>query len=453
MGFSNFQLGWQICERLNIPLLKLSELCHAGRLTAYRFEDQRQVLASSQCNNKFKYPDNTTFTIKASKTGIVAINKKATEDFNVYVDRKLNDFKKQNSDTRHKNKYMGPVFKASLEKTILHLENIREMSINYCGNEYIVYYNKLTARPLFRPAAFGSEAVRLYGNEQIFFEVKEEEGEVDLEYLELNDHHNGGIKKCVTKLYIKKEQDSFGNTKYILSSHGSDAIQVKKNDPFINRTCDIFVDMDRLKRDSSYSRKYEDWRIYLYKYSVDYFHKEDSLYSRPLKHEVDFFIFDYDEYKKRFHFLEDEETSQRIFFNYIKNLVFDENEVKKGSSYEIAIDAIKQDPQRYMTERCLELEKKYNDDAKTLKIIKAYHMAITGSSWKKIHKKLWPKRVQNQEINDKFISGKLGSFESIAKLNRLPYIRAKPLRDMKASEKESIVEDMLKQLAAFHTHG
>ena len=106
-----------------------------------------------------------------------------------------------------------------------------------------------------------------------------------------------------------------------------------------------------------------------------------------------------------------------------------------------------------MTERCLELEKKYNDDAKTLKIIKAYHMAITGSSWKKIHKKLWPKRVQNQEINDKFISGKLGSFESIAKLNRLPYIRAKPLRDMKASEKESIVEDMLKQLAAFHTHG
>ena len=449
MGLSNFLLGWQICERLNIPLLKLSELCHTGKLTAYRFEDRRQVQVSSQCNTKFKYSGNTTFTMTQSKgTSIIAISKKATEYFSLYIDRKLNNHTKQDSITRPENGPMGAILKASKKNTAIHIKNIREMRIKFCDSEYIVFYNNLTASPLIKPAGINRVGFRLYGTEKVFFELGEKECEIDLEYLELNDYSNGGIKRSVTTLRIKKIQDSFGNKKFILSEYDERKIQIKSQYYIKNS---IFVDTDRLKHDESYFFEYENYRAYFQQYAVDYFHKEDSLYSRPLKHEVDFFIFDYDEYKKRFHFLEDEETSQKNFFNYIKNLVFDESEIKNEISYDMAVNAIKQDPQKYMIEKCVELKaRKDNYDTDTFRIIKAYHMAITGSSWKEIHKELWEERGQDQPANDKFISGKLGKFESIAKLNRLPYVKAKLLRDMKASEKESIVKAMLEQLATFY---
>ena len=450
MGLRNFQFGWQICEKLNIHLKELAELCHAGRLAAYRFEDRHQVLASSQCNTKFKYLGNTVFTIAPSRdTGIIAISKKVTEDFRVYVDRRPNNSKKNNNNTHHTNNPTRAFLKASKEATAQRLKNIREMRIKFSDSEYIVYYNNLTARPLSRFAP-GVEIIRLYENEQVFFELKEEEGEIDLNYLELNGYDNGGIKKSEIQLCIKREQDSFGNSKYILSDYDSNVVIVRCVDPFIRNTCKIFDDGYIQKKGDLYSQKYECWRSYIHQHSVDYFNKEDLSYSNPLNFEKDFFIFDYDEYKMRFHFFEDEEKVQKGFFNYIKNLTFDENEVKKVVSYEIAINAIKQDPQKYMIERCLELEEKYNDDVKNLKVIKAYHMAIAGSIWADIHKELWPERNQEEPYNVTFISRRVREFESIAKTNTLPFIKAKSLATMKDFERGLIVEEILKQLAIFH---
>ncbi len=94
MGYATCLFGKQICEKFNIPLVRLVELCHAGKLAAYHPYDEHQILASSQCNTKFKYLGNTTFTIAPPKgKGIIAISKKSIENFDMYVERKPSDTK------------------------------------------------------------------------------------------------------------------------------------------------------------------------------------------------------------------------------------------------------------------------------------------------------------------------------------------------------------------------
>lgn len=199
MGHANFQFGWQICKKLNIQLQELAELCHAGRLAAYHFDEGRQILASSQCSTKFKYPGNTTFTITPSNTNaIIAISKKAVEDFSVYVDRKINSPEKQDIDWRSENNSIGK----SLHNVLITMEqqrlkNTKGMRMKFGDGEYIVYCNALMNSP-FRP-----DIIYVYKNEKIFFELKGQEGEIYLEYLELNrddncrvlnKKHCGGIK-------------------------------------------------------------------------------------------------------------------------------------------------------------------------------------------------------------------------------------------------------------------
>ena len=183
-------------------------------------------------------------------------------------------------------------------------------------------------------------------------------------------------------------------------------------------------------------------------YAVDYFDKEDESYLKPLKLEEDFFIFEYEEYKKRFNFLEDDTKLRKIFFGYIEKLFFDEGEIEKALAYEIAINAIKQDPRKYMIERCSDLEKR-GFDCNTIAIIQAYRMAIEQHSWKTIHKKIWPKRTQDQPCNDKFISVKLNKFESIAISNKIPYIKEGILKKMGEDNKEEIIQSMILQLKNF----
>ena len=453
MGLSKRLSGRQVCEKLSIPLLKLAELCHAGRLAAYRFGDWHQILASSQCNTKFKYFGNTIFTITPHKTtGIIAISKKATEYFSVYVDKKLTYSGKQESNTRHKNKFMEAILKASIENTTQRLQNIREMQIKFCDSEYIIYYNNLTVNPLSRPAGIGSEVVRLYGNGQVFFEVKEEEGEIYLEYLELNGHGNGCIKNCVTALCIEKEQDSFGNNKFVLSRYDSNVIQVEKIDPFINRTCKQVVDEYKLKRRDSYLRDYEYHRVYLHQCAIDYFNKEDLSYSKPLSHEMDFFIFDFDEYKKRFHFFEDEEEIRKEFFSYLERLMFDENEICTVLEYDVAKKSISDDPKQYMLDRCKELKEIYKDNEENLKIVKAYMLAVEGLTWAEIDPEVWD-HSKDKGNSETFVSRNLMGFKKIAGDNKIPFIAAKVWKgkgNNKCIDKESIVKDMLEQLATFY---
>lgn len=483
MGFTDFRTGRHICEDLGITPLKLAELCHTGKLAAYHFEDRQQVLASSQCNTRFKFADNTTFTIEPrNKSSIIAISDKSTDDFCVYVETKSNRYGNQQQILHIDNQggSIGPkdthpfrtwravpdlegrgsgrkgILSQSIEAYIKFIdplvresktwnENIREMKIKHCDKEYILYYNNLLVSAPLCPSKLDGISVRFYGNDQVFFELNRKKYEIDLEYLELNDRRDDGIKCCATKLSIEKIQDSFGNNKFVLSGYDRDVIRIR-TDLFLSNLCGIVVDEGRLKRDILYFQKYMNLCAYLQQYAVDYFRKEDSSDSKPLKLEVDFFIFDYDEYKKRFYYLEDEGTSRNRFFNYICKLVFDGKEICNVLKYELECAAIRDNPKEYMLRCCKKLEVTYQDDKDNLMIIKGYELAIEGQKWNDIDGKLWMHSA-DKDCSMTFVSRKLKAFERIAVDNCIPFIDAKKLHAMKESEKEFIVNIMLGKLS------
>ena len=335
MGLTDFLLGRQVCERLKISLQKLAALCHAGKLAAYRFEDRQQILASSQCNTKFKYTDNTAFTLAPSnRSGIIAISDEAIEYFKVDEQKKFEEFEyvgNQEKSLCTFNGTMDALVKQSMEISALQRKNFKKMEIKYFGGTYIVYYDKMIVNPLIRPAGYNRIYVKLYGNDHVLFELHEREDEFYFAYLELNNSHGNCVNNCtkelcirnrevksriksrVTKLRIKEEHDSFGNKKFVLSDYDGKVIRVR-TDPFRKTQRDVNVDEARLKKDNVYLQKYEDWRVYFQQYGVDYFSKDDFSFSKPLRYEVDFFVFDFDEYKRRFKFLEDEENSRKQFF-------------------------------------------------------------------------------------------------------------------------------------------
>lgn len=457
MTIENLRLGRQLCEKFEIPIVKLAEFCDRGLLKAYFFDDLRPILASSQCNTKFKFYGNAIFNIgRSNYNSIIAISKKSIENFNVHVEKIYNSCNR-NMKLDFPDDHPNPL----VVEVMLWMKKIREINIKNISGEYVIYCNGLMTNMQFKSSESDRERILIYKNNDVFFELNSNEGEISLEYIELNVIH-GEINNCIVnfykemflkgfynkkrviKLFIKKLEDSLGNCKFVLSSSSDDVIRLISN-PFIDSLCCSEVDEIRLKCDRIYQKKYNDWLEYLQQYAVDYFDKEDLSYSNPLRHGVDFFVFDYDEYKKRFHFLKDDINSRKNFFSYIEKLFFDENQFKKLLSYEIIISDIKKDPRKYMIERCADFEKS-NADSDTTVITKAYRMAIEGNSWKKIHEKLWPDREQGLPANDKFISGKLDKFESIARANGIPYIKARILRDINETNKEEIVKDMLFQM-------
>ena len=69
MGILNMRSGRLICEKFGISVLKLAEFCHKGYLKAYSSEDWRPILASSQCNTKFKFTDK--FFLSSNKYSLI----------------------------------------------------------------------------------------------------------------------------------------------------------------------------------------------------------------------------------------------------------------------------------------------------------------------------------------------------------------------------------------------
>lgn len=442
MGIANLRSGRLICEKFGISVLKLAELCHKGRLKAYCSEDWRPILASSQCNIKFKFMENIIFIIKPmSSSSIVAIEKNTKEIFKLHVGNRTKERRNDEIDFKKFNESMELLVNGSNRIESEWRNGIREIEIGCSGGIYLLYYNKNNVNSVFNGEK--TRKIRLYGSDHIFFELREKEDEIDLKYIELNGRKRGSIKNCITKLSIKKIQDSFGNSKYVLSEYDENAIRIITS-PFVSSLCKIVIDESK-RKDNVYMQKINNLCAYLHQYAVDYFNMEDERCLKPLQIEGDFFIFEYEEYKKHFKFIEDEDKIRKTFFRYIERLVFDEREIEKEVSFEIAMSAIKQDPRSYMLQKCDDFEKD-NVDSDTTKIIKAYRMAIEGNSWKKIHESLWPEREQGLPTNDKFISGKLDKFERIAKDNGIPYVKARILRDMNETNNEKIVSDMILQM-------
>lgn len=445
---AEYQIGRLVCEKLGISILELAKFCHSGKLTAYCFEDRHRVLASSQCNTKFKHLANTSFTVRPSaKDGILAIGKDSTENFGIYIDGKSEEHEGNGHDLSYENPLHEKLFNESTRLESFQRSCVREIIIKHCSSEYIIYYNLTTVNPLVKPSS--GHYVWLYANNKIFFELTENTNTIGISFLEMKSSNKGEIKRGTAKLSIEAIQDSAGNKKFVIADYDKNKIYIQTS-PFICAECGIHVDRNRLKFDDEYIQLYESCRAFLHQYAVDYFTKDDLSYLRPLKHEDDFFIFDYDQYRNRFHFLETEEDTRKNFFHFIERLVFNEKEIQRVMAYNITIDAIQREPKKYMIDQCSRLESQYSDISEKLIIIRAYRMALEGSSWKNIHSELWQEREQNLSLNDKFISDKLKNFKKIAILNNLPFINAKKLRDMKGSEKKSIVEDMLKQISRFH---
>lgn len=442
MGIANLRSGRLICEKFGIAVSKLAELCHKGRLKAYCSEDWRPILASSQCNIKFKFTENIIFIIKSmNSSSIVAIEKNTKKNFKLHVGKRIKECKNDEISFKNCNESIEFLVNESNRIENEWRNGIKEIEIGCVNGVYLLYYNKNNVNDIFRRENVNQ--IRLYDNDLIFFELKEKEGEIDLKYIELNGYQYGGIKNCVTKLNIKKIQDSFGNSKYILSEYDENVIRVITS-PFVSTLCKIIIDESN-RKNNIYMQKINSLYSYLQQCAVDYFNAEDESCLKPLQIEDDFFIFEYEEYKKYFKFIEDEGKIRKKFFRYIEKLVFDESEIEKEVSLEIAISAIKQDPRIYMLHKCDDLEGD-DVDSETTKIIKAYRMAIEGNNWKKIHEKLWPDREQGLPANDKFISGKLDKFESIARANGIPYIKARILRNINETNKEEIVKEMLFQM-------
>ena len=445
MGILNLRSGRMICEKFGISVLKLAELCHRGHLKAYSSEDWRPILASSQCNTKFKFTDNTSFFIMpSSSNSIVAIGEEAKLFFNVHVERIVNECKKQEVLIENGNEITDLLVAASNKWESMRLSDIRELQITRGNNKYFILYDLCASQ---MSSCSTVKTIKFYRNNFVFFELKENECETDFEYIEMKSGSGGGIMGCTTKLCLKKIRDDYGNSKYILLKYDDRLIKIV-TDLFVSELCGVFFDSTKQKNDA-YVKKCNNWYAYLQQYAVDYFDKEDESYLKPLKLEEDFFIFEYEEYKKRFNFLEDDTKLRKIFFGYIEKLVFDEGEIEKAFAYEIAINAIKQDPRKYMIERCSDLEKR-GFDCNTIAIIQAYRMAIEQHSWKTIHKKIWPERTQDQPSNDKFISVKLDKFESIAMSNGIPYIKAGILKKMGEDNKEEIIQSMILQIEKFY---
>ena len=445
MGILNMRSGRLICEKFGISVLKLAELCHKGHLKAYSSEDWRPILASSQCNTKFKFTDNTSFFIMpSSSNSIVAIGEEAKFFLNVHVERIVNECKNQEVLIENGNKITALLVAASNKWESMRLSNIRELQITRGNNKYFILYDLYASQI---SSCSTVKTIKFYRNNLVFFELKENECEADLEYIEMKSGRGGGIMGCTTKLCLKKIRDDYGNSKYILLKYDDRLIKIV-TDLFVGELCGVFFDSTKQKNDA-YVKKCNSWYAYLQQYAVDYFDKEDDSYLKPLKLEDDFFIFEYEEYKKRFKFLEDDTKLRKVFFGYIEKLVFDEGEIEKAFAYEIAINAIMQDPRKYMIDRCIDLEKD-NFDSDTIEVIRAYRMAVEQHSWKAIHEKIWSNRTQGLPCNDKYISTKLDKFRSIAISNRIPYIKAGIFKKMGEDNKEKIIQSMILQLEKFY---
>lgn len=137
-----FFSGKWVCEALEISLDELAARCHRGELTAYRDEGGQPILASSQCKGRFTFPENNIFRLLAPKTrSILAISKKCTENFILYIDKQLIMRKRKHKMNDNKNHFISAAMNASYLATKKKIEGIREINIEYLGEKYSIYYN------------------------------------------------------------------------------------------------------------------------------------------------------------------------------------------------------------------------------------------------------------------------------------------------------------------------
>lgn len=132
--------------------------------------------------------------------------------------------------------------------------------------------------------------------------------------------------------------------------------------------------------------------------------------------------------------------------------MFDENEIRMALKHEIEITSIRENPKEYMLTFCYELEKIYKTDQDNFNIVHGFRLAIEGHAWVEIDKKIW-KHSSDNNASMTFVSRKLARFEKIATANSMPFIGAKRLKSMEESDKESIADEMIRQLEAFQADG
>lgn len=448
-----FFSGKWVCEELGISLDELAARCHRGELTAYRDEGGQPILASSQCKGRFTFPENNIFRLLAPKTrSILAISKKCTENFILYIDKQLIMRKRKHKMNDNKNYFISAAMNASYLATKKKIEGIREINIEYHGEIYSIYYNITNINSIFNhthKSHFELKTpkepfvIKSYSYNDIFFEVAKE-GQLNLDFLTIEaDPQISNIKSHNVNVKVKSISDGI-NEKLIIDDYDENKIDLEIGMCICN-PCDVLYISEKMCS-KDFTKKRRLCRISKENYAQDYF-VESNGEKHFLQFGTDFFIFDFKEFYKQMYGSIDKNVSKSEFHKYIKEFFYDYKVVSKLCWYEIELTKISSNPIQYILDKCSAILLKEQDKENIL-IIQAYCEAISNKKIKWIEqcKKYWPKKYKEIENKNQYINGRHGRFKGIAKENGIPYIKVKILREMTDQTRPQVIEEMRRQL-------
>lgn len=454
--------GKNLCEKWEIAPFKLAELCHQQKIQAYNKTGEQKILASSACKREFISTGTTCFSLNIWEKGLFyAINVSTLDDFNYFFEvpsesARSNVSQKAESEPDNSN---------ILTRQCLDIEKLKENGrvlsrmrtsvfhrhlIQFGDDTYIFFYRKLYL-PIkkqdrenityLKPLSQANKKFYFKNQDfQIYFTPKRE-GDYEFKYslLRLDDYN----KKCMQfKIKVKEVNDSFGNKKLILSEYNKELINIY-NDLFMHRKSDI-------PTSEVYKNGYSEWDSYLSQEGFNYFRIDDDERKEQLIHSKDYFIFDYETYKKRICFLDSTEQSITSFVDNINSLYFSISDMEKLNKYNEECRKVKEDPRKYLISRCQQL---LNVHCKKQEIrdecIKVFIKVCEGNTQAAAYKNM---RKKEEEDGSSFAiigSRRFNDFEKIARANKIPFVKVTMLKDKTKVGDEKLIKEILRQLKEY----
>ncbi|MBD5646515.1 MAG: hypothetical protein HDQ89_02465 [Desulfovibrio sp.] len=442
---SVLRTGKWVCEEKGIPTDKLIAACNSGKLTAYSPESGQKILASSQCRKKFFFVDKLYFSLsKGRYPSYIRLNKDDLYNFNIYLGKLRVNYGKYDGDESLNTSNSNTDESDAKRLSIIGYHVLQEV---YYNNECYLFFFKLNCDH--------SKTSDIYKNIDCLYQINEiifapkRDGHLILRFLDLELHpHREHISKANISI---KEIKYEGNKKFILDKNNDDSILIYHNGL---QCIPCTASPLRINNENRhfFSEAYQKCRRYFHQYKLNYFRPDDGQLEKPLQLKTDFFIFDYKEYCQQA-FLQENEESKRYFYEYIRILLFDINEIENIFIDSLCDIKMQIDPLLNIKDICLSLLEKY-DGSEEEEIIRAYLRAITtNKTYHQLHDEFFPHRKKvNKKGNELDNRNKaiyfykfLCKFKDIAEKNGLKFIPIKDLRRIGEFEVREKVKKSLKE--------
>jgi hypothetical protein len=401
--------GKNLINNYNYSAFDIAKLCDEGSLKAYSRNDKTHILASSECIKKFINPYNSKFcTISSDKSCII-----------------INDFDC---------KYIG--ISKNHHRSFADNDNISIKEFNDKFNKiYIEKYKQ----------CLGDKSPSETG--KIFYVLLGECEDTDLSIKKLK--CDGSFDMIREKISIIKIKDDCGSHKYIFNKYNDNYITLYYNLDILNMIQDkIIIDNGESMSDIFFSEKYRKYRNYIVQEGMNYFRKNENSYKYPLKHNYDYFIFDFDTFKKRFYFNSDENFVKDIFASEIKKMFFRKSEFDAIRKLKDEEEAIKLSLIDYLNNKCTYLMQVNKHNQSENEVISIYKLALQGYKWKEIYEIIYNKKKSNNPDSD--ISKKIVKFKGIAMKYKIPFINPRELKTNNPSKLKELSDDAIKQLNDYY---